>query len=105
MQNFDIIDYVPAGSQLFTAAGPEPESSVGNKKIDAGLNRVSMGPTRWPTMVVKSTGNKAFEGEGWGHRYRPAVGKIAEEAQEDLERNLGKLRMGKELNGEQTSDL
>ena len=50
MQHFDVVDYFPAGSQLFTAPLVDPLHESPLVKAE----RVSMGPTRWPVMVVMS---------------------------------------------------
>ena len=74
MQHFDMVDYYPSGSQLFTA----PKST---DQLDA---RMILGPTRWPVMITKDTDTKASDGQDWNNEFRPPACRTVENATQDL---------------------
>ena len=94
MQHFDIIDYYPSGSQLFTAPAPFMSGT-----------RVSLGPTRWPVMIVKDTMRKGTYDDDWARKYRPSIGKLEEDLQHELTRDTSTLKIGQQLTKEQQNDI
>ena len=92
MQHFDIMDYFPAGSQLFTAPSPDPATPS---------QRVYMGPTRWPVMVVVSAYNKAL-GRNFGSKYTP---KDLPWGQGAEPKDLGRVQTGTQLTPEQHGNV
>ena len=87
MQHFDIVDYFPTGSQLFTAPCNDKTA------------RVVMGPTRWPVMVVRATGDKAEGNQDWSSKFRPPIGKAGEQAMQELPvaKDINAWRSGRQL--------
>ena len=94
MQHFEIIDYYPSGCQLFTAPAADMHGT-----------RVSMGPTRWPVMIVKDTMRKGDYDDDWTRKYRPSIGKLGEDLPHEVTRDTSKLKTGSHLSEEQQSDL
>ena len=98
MQHFDMVDYFPTGSQLFTAQSPLNASQE---------SRLVLGPTRWPVMVLRSTGDKAIDGHNWDQKYKPPVGKAAIDCVQDVPeaKSIDSWKLGEHLTQEQKDDL
>ena len=98
MQHFEIVDYFPTGSQLFTAP-----NAVGEEQH----TRAILGPTRWPIMVVHSTHDKAANGQDWSMKFRPPLSKAVEQhIPEGMEaRDLANWRLGEKLTEEMKTQL
>ena len=96
VQHFNIIDYFPTGSQLFTAP-PDMDDN----------DRTVLGPTRWPVMVVKSTSNKAADGQDWSSKFRPPVGATAHGGIQDVpqSKHLSSWRIGNRFTREMYQQL
>lgn len=104
MQNFDVVDYFPAGSQIFT--GPKAKQADQRIASEIAKERQSLGPIKWPVMVVRSRHGVPSFDRSWSSTYRPAVpGHDIKDSDDDDAVSLSEIKIGTHLSVDQAAEM